>query len=65
MNMSQYALVNRSLQSNESTPAHFKNNESSRPYSYIRASMPDNGGMLKKSIRFDYEFSTPRVEPIS
>jgi hypothetical protein len=52
--MSHLGIVNKSLQSQESTPAHYNNNQSlmSLMNNSQGIPMPDNGGMLKKAMRF-------------
>ena len=64
MNMSSF---NRSFQENSlgSNPAHFNNPpQSNIKYQQSGIHMPENGGMLKKAIRFQYEFSSARIEPL-
>lgn len=51
--MSQFAAINQSLQSHDSTPPYYNQHESlARKYNSLGMPMPENGGMLKKSIRF-------------
>lgn len=64
MNISHFGAINKSLQSHESTPQNNSYNEPSQRFQSMGLPMVNNGGMLKKSIRFDYEFSSPRKQPL-
>lgn len=56
MNMSHLGIINKSLQSHDSTPLNYNPNQSllSNNYNSLGMPMPENGGMLKKAIRFEY-----------
>lgn len=65
--MSQYGAINKSLQSQDNSLSHHPfNDPPAKRYSSIGLPFPENagGGMLKKSIRFEYEFSSPRMQPL-
>lgn len=63
MNLSQFAAINRSFQSQDSAPNNnnqsvvsFNNNQS------MSHNFPENGGALKPAMRFEYEFSSPKKQ---
>lgn len=59
--MAQFAAINRSLNSQES--ARNRPNSPSFAGSFYKEGLPENGGMLKPSMRFEYEFSSPKKKP--
>jgi hypothetical protein len=59
--MAQFAVINRSLNSQDSNRNRNPPNAAmSFNNSYSKEGMPENGGMLKPSMRFEYEFSSPK-----
>lgn len=61
MNLPQVA-VNRSFNSNENSLSRNQPNQAPLAFnqSYSKEGLPENGGMLKPSMRFEYEFSSPK-----
>ena len=60
MNISGLSKKTDKSNSIDSNPAHFNNPPQSNikySQSNLGLHMPENGGMLKKAIRFEYEFS--------
>lgn len=66
MNISQFAAINKSLQSRESTPSQH-NNISALSFNHQPSLAPifapENGGILKPSMIFQYQFSSPKKSP--